>query len=506
MNNRSSGILIHPISFSGKFGCGDLGDGAFKIIDFLKKSDQKILQILPIGPTGFGNSPYQSLSSFAGNPYFISFEKLEEKGFLKEKDLNDYPLINKTKIDYGLLYLHNFKILKRAFQNFKAKKKSSGFKEFCENNSSWLNDYSLFMAIKEKQNGASWNFWDNESKYRINLENISRQLKDNIEFYCFIQWQFFEQWESFINYAHGNGISIIGDMPIFVPYDSVEVWADKELFHLDKNCNLEVVSGVPPDYFSKTGQLWGNPIYRWEQMEQDNFCWWKKRIKHILKLVDCIRIDHFRGFESYWQVPAGEKTAIKGSWVKAPGYKFFSSLKEEFGDKLQEIIIAEDLGVITHEVKQLRDAFNLSGMRVFEFADFIISSNNFKPGDFKDDPYLPENYIENCVAYPGTHDNNTLIGWFKSLNEQKRQIVFDYLEINDISKLNEAVIFKLAKSKADRVIFLLQDILGLDSDARFNLPGTFSDDNWSWRLSEDLLNCEAMEKLHDITKITGRDK
>lgn len=505
MNNRVSGILLHPISFIGRYGCGDLGDGAFKIIDFLKKSGQKILQILPLGPTGFGNSPYHSLSSFAGNPYIISFDKLKEKGFLKEKDLLDYPLMDKKKIDYGLLYLNNFKILKRAFQNFKDEKKFSDFIEFCENNSNWLNDYSLFMAIKEKHNGASWNYWDHDSKYRLNPDKISEQLKDGIEFYSFIQWQFFEQWENFKNYAHNNNISIIGDIPIFVPYDSVEVWADKELFHLDDQCNPVYVSGVPPDYFSATGQLWGNPIYKWELMEDDNFCWWKKRIKHVLKLVDCIRIDHFRGFESYWQIHAGEKTAINGSWIKGPGYKFFNSLKDEFGEKLTEIIIAEDLGIITNEVQRLRDAFNLAGMRVFEFADFILSNNNYKPDNFNNDPYLPENYIKNCVAYPGTHDNNTLIGWFKSLNEQKKQIVFDYLGINDINKLNEAVIFKLANSRANRVVFLIQDILGLDSEARFNLPGTFSDDNWSWRLNEEMLNCEAVEKLFNITKITRRD-
>jgi len=504
LNTRSSGILIHPTSFTSKYGCGDLGDGAFKIIDFLKSSGQKILQILPLGPTGFGNSPYQSFSSFAGNPYLISFDVLFQKGLLTKADLEDYPLFNKSKINYGFLFANNFIILNKAFYNFKKNKNKDDYLKFKKENSYWLKDYSLFMAIKENLNGASWDIWDNDIKNRVNLTGISKKLKDRVEFYSFIQWQFYFQWRNFLNYAHSNDIKIIGDMPIFVSYDSVEVWANKELFSLDEHGNPLYVAGVPPDYFSETGQLWGNPVYKWELMKENNFEWWKKRIKHILNFVDCVRIDHFRGFESYWQIPFGEETAINGKWIKAPGFEFFSSLKDEFGDELSEKIIAEDLGIITDEIKKLRDQFNISGMRVFEFVNFPNTNNKKQLNVFKNDLYLPENYIENCIAYSGTHDNNTLMGWFESLENKKQQFILDYLEINDNNKLSEAVIYKLAKSKANRVIFLMQDILRLQGDSRMNLPGTCDNNNWTWRIKEGHLSCENSENLYNITRATGR--
>ena len=372
-------------------------------------------------------------------------------------------------------------------------------------NSFWLNDFSLFMAIKESQNGASWNTWDYEIKDRKNLNSITKKLKKRIEFYNFIQWQFFDQWRDFINYAHNNNIRIIGDMPIFVSYDSVEVWIDKELFYIDEYGKPIYIAGVPPDYFSKTGQLWGNPVYRWDLMEKRDFEWWKKRIKYNLNFVDCIRIDHFRGFESYWQIPFGEKTAINGKWVKVPGYNFFNSLKKEFGDKLSELIIAEDLGVITDEVRRMRNDFNISGMRVFEFTDFgSIKINNKTKKYYSDDSYLPENYIENCIAYPGTHDNDTLKGWFRSLEKSKKQIVLDYLEINGINELNDTVIKKLANSKASKVIFLMQDVLHLGSESRMNLPGSCNIHNWSWCVNEKHLTDEKAENLYKITKDAGR--
>ena len=505
MNNRLSGILIHPISFISKYGCGDLGEGAYKILDFLKASGQRILQILPIGPTGFSNSPYQSFSSFAGNPYFISFDKLIEKGYLKKSDLDNYPKIKKTVIDYELLYLNKYNIFEIAFHNFYNIKNKSEYDDFCQINSFWLDDFSLFMAIKESQNGSAWNTWDYEIKDRIEIKAIMKRMKERIDFYKFIQWQFFEQWKEFVDYAHNNNIKIIGDLPIFVSYDSVDVWINKELFYLDDNGKPVYIAGVPPDYFSKTGQLWGNPVYRWDTMEKNNFEWWKKRIKFILNYVDFIRIDHFRGFESYWQIPYGEETAINGKWEKVPGHKFFKSLNEEFEEKLSKIIIAEDLGIITDEVKKLRNDFNLSGMRIFEFINFEnIKKDEKSKNKFGDDPYLPENYIENCIAYPGTHDNDTIQGWFKSLDKSKKQIVLSYLRINDIKDINNAVIKRIAKSKAKIVVFLMQDILELGTESRMNLPGSNSNNNWSWCVDEDLLTYEKAENLYKITKSAGR--
>ena len=505
MKSRSSGILIHPLSFINKYGCGDLGEGAYKIIDFLKASGQKILQILPIGPTGFSNSPYQSFSSFAGNPYFISFDKLMEKRFLKKSDLDDYPVINKSVIDYELLYLNKYNVLDKAFLNFKKSKKFTEYDAFCKKNSFWLKDFSLFMAIKESQNGASWITWDYEIKDRKDLNNIIKRLRDRIEFYNFIQWQFFEQWNDFINYAHNNNIKIIGDMPIFVSYDSVEVWIDRELFYLDEHGNPIYIAGVPPDYFSETGQLWGNPVYRWDIMEKRGFEWWKNRIKYILNYVDCIRIDHFRGFEAYWQIPYGEKTAINGKWEKVPGYDFFNTLKKEFGDQLSELIIAEDLGIITDEVKKMRDDFNISGMRVFEFANFEnIKIDKKTKKHYSNEPYLPENYVKNCIAYPGTHDNDTIKGWFKSLEKSKKKIILDYLGIKDAEGLSNAIIKKIANSKANTVIFLMQDVLGLGSESRMNLPGSCSIHNWSWCVTEELLTDDIAKNLYKITKNAGR--
>lgn len=507
MEKRQSGLIIHPTSFTSNYGCGDLGEGAYKVLDWLKKAGQSILQILAIGPTGFGDSPYAAFSAFAGTPYIISFDKLLEKGYLKKSDLDDYPKFHPSRVDYYGIYINNFKILRKAYERFKEQKKYDDFEKFSSVNNYWLNDYGLFMAIKESYNGAPWDMWDEDIRNRKNLDKLPEDVKDTANFYKFIQWEFHTQWHEFKKYAEKLGITIIGDVPIFVNYDSSDVWGNQHLFHLDKNGKPTIVAGVPPDYFSETGQLWGNPHYRWDIMEQNDFDWWKKRLKNLLQLVDVIKIDHFRGFEAYWEVKFGEKTAMQGQWVKAPGQELFNSFKKEFGDKLQHLVIAEDLGVITEEVKELRDSFGFPGMRIFEFANFKATKKSTvkeKIDEYTHNAYLPENYIENCIAYPGTHDNDTLHGWFHSLSSEGQKDVLDYLGETTYKNLNTAVINKLMNSKANTVGFLVQDILGLTSDSRLNTPGTLGIHNWTWRLLDGMLTDEVAEKLYNITKESGR--
>lgn len=510
---RLSGILIHPTSFPGKYGCGDLGEGAYKVIDTLKAAGQKILQILPLGPTGFGDSPYQAFSAFAGTPYIISFDKLIEDGYLTEDDLKDYPAFDKAKVDYGMIYVENFKVLHKAFDKFQAinkekKRKPAAFTKFCKENA-WLEDYATFMAIKDSKNGCSWDLWEEELRTRSNLNKLPAEVKSGIDFYKFVQWIFFKQWSEFKKYANKNGIKIIGDAPIFVSYDSSDVWANQHLFHLAPDGKPQIVAGVPPDYFSATGQLWGNPHYNWEEMAKDGYQWWVDRITNLLKLVDCVRVDHFRGFEAYWEVKYGEATAQNGHWVKAPGMQLFSRFKEIFGDSLAENIIAEDLGIITKEVTALRDTFNLPGMKIFEFAPFDMN------GSYTNDdgqvvpnhtaPYLPENYPENCIAYPGTHDNDVILGWFNDADDKTKGDILNYLH-TDYEHLNEAIITKLLESKARIVVFMMQDVLKLGTECRMNKPGTSGSHNWSWRLTYDLLdsNKDKFASLEQATKKSGR--
>ncbi|MBN2544190.1 MAG: 4-alpha-glucanotransferase [Spirochaetes bacterium] len=506
LSKRSSGIILHPTSFFGPYGCGDLGESSIETINWLKKAGQNILQILPLGPTGYGDSPYQPFSSFAGTPYIISFDELIKKGYLNKNDIVDYPDSDKKRVNYYSLYINNFKILLKAYTNF-VKKIPDDYIEFSNDNNFWLDGYALFMALKDYNNGASWDKWDENYRNYKEIKKLPEEIDDLKEFYKFVQWEFFCQWRKFKDYANKNGITIIGDAPIFVSYDSAEVWANQELFKLDKNGRPLVVAGVPPDYFSETGQLWGNPIYKWNLMKNNNFKWWKKRISHLLKRVDCLRIDHFRGFEAYWEIKYGEKTAVNGKWVKAPGYELFNSLKGEYKDKLPEVIIAEDLGVITDEVIKLRDSFNLPGMKIFEFANFPASDSNLSDDFinlFSNDAYLPDNYTENCIAYPGTHDNDTIIGWFKSLSDRKQNDILNYLKITDKLDLNYAIINSLLESKADRVIFLMQDILKLDSESRMNKPGTLGNHNWSYRVLKEQLTDELAENLYNLTKKSGR--
>jgi len=506
LTKRLSGIILHPTSFFGPYGCGDLGESSLEIIDWMKKAGQGILQVLPLGPTGYGDSPYQSFSSFAGTPYIISFDELIKKGYLNKNDLAEYPQSDKKWVNYYSLYINNFKILLKAYSNF-VKKIPAGYIKFSKENCYWLDSYALFMALKDFNNGASWDKWDENFRNYKELDKLPEEIDELKEFYKFIQWEFYSQWSEFKEYANKNGILIIGDAPIFVSYDSADVWANQELYKLDKKGMPLVVAGVPPDYFSETGQLWGNPIYKWHLMKKDGFDWWKKRIRHLLKLVDSIRIDHFRGFEAYWEIKFGEKTAINGKWTKAPGNDLFNSLKMEYKDKLHEIIIAEDLGVITDEVINLRDTFNLPGMRIFEFANFPSSDKNLSDdfiNKFSNDAYLPDNYSENCIAYPGSHDNDTITGWYNSLSEEKQIDILNYLKITDKKDLNYAIINSLLESKAERVIFLMQDILELGSDSRMNKPGTLGNHNWSFRILKEQLTDTLAEKLYNLVKKSGR--
>lgn len=499
---RSSGIILHPTSFFSSFASGDLGDSSKIIIDWLRDSGFKLLQILPLGPTGYGDSPYQSFSSFAGTPYIISFDYLVRDGFLKKEEITDY-YYSSVKVDYGFLYQKTFKFLNIAFNRFKREKlEKDNYNSFYENNHYWLDSYSLFMALKDSYNGSCWIDWKEEHKNFKLIKSLTDDLIDKSNFYKFIQWIFYKQWFEFRKYTNSKGIKIIGDIPIFVSYDSADVWGNQELFKLDKRGYPKVVAGVPPDYFSETGQLWGNPIYNWRVMKENGFYWWIKRVMHTLNLVDCIRIDHFRGFVSCWEVKYGEKTAINGKWVKTAGHELFTALKNKIGSDLSEFFIAEDLGIITDDVVKLREEFSLPGMRILEFATFPSSDSLDKKNS--PDPYLPENYIKNCVAYPGTHDNDTIRGWFNSLEDNAKKDVLHYFKIKDIKELNFAIIESLLSSKADRVLFLMQDILELDSSARMNKPGTFGSHNWSWRLRREELTEDLMKRLSFLNKQYGR--
>ncbi len=366
---RSAGILLHPTSLPGKFGIGDLGNEAYKFVDLLKEAGQTIWQTFPLGPTGYGDSPYQCFSAFAGNPLLVSPEKLFEDGFLSENDLMNPPISNPKKIDYGQAIDYKKSILKKAYTNFK--NNSNGlekdFEKFCKTHTDWLNDFALFMACKEHHGGAVWSSWEKGLVQRDKkvLAEWTKKLSDEIQYQKFIQFNFFRQWKSLKKYANENGIKIIGDMPIFIAYDSSDLWANKELFTVEEEGKLTFVAGVPPDYFSETGQLWGNPLYKWDEMEKDDFLWWRKRFSSLLELVDIVRIDHFRGFEAYWKIPGDAKTAQKGKWTKAPGEKLFKSLKKHLGELP---ILAEDLGVITPPVEALRDEFGFPGMKVLQFA------------------------------------------------------------------------------------------------------------------------------------------
>ena len=496
MFERSSGILFHPTSLPGKYGIGTLGKEAYAFIDFLKKSKQKLWQIFPLGPTGYGDSPYQSFSSFAGNPYLIDFDLLIEAHLLSEEDLRDIFFgDNEEHIDYGAIYNQKYPLLRKAYENFKSSDNNEmkgSFENFKRENSSWLNDYSLYISLKNHFNGLPWNEWAQDIKNREDgaMHHYRSELADDIEYHNFIQFLFFKQWGDVKRYANENGIKIIGDIPIFVAADSSDAWANPEIFLFDKERKPVKVAGVPPDYFSATGQLWGNPLYNWEKLKDTNYSWWVERVRANLSTCDIIRIDHFRGFEAYWAVPYGDDTAINGQWEPGPGIDLFNAIKSQLGELP---IIAEDLGLMTQGVIDLREATGFPGMKILGFA--------FDSGEEND--YLPHTYTRNCVVYTGTHDNDTLVGWFQKAKEEDRQFARDYLNSKADEEIHWDAIRGAWSSVACMAISPVQDFLGLGSEARINTPGVASG-NWQWRLKQGVLTNELAERIAKLTKIYSR--
>ena len=496
MFERSSGILFHPTSLPGKYGIGTLGKEAYAFIDFLKKSRQKLWQIFPLGPTGYGDSPYQSFSSFAGNPYLIDFDLLIEAHLLSEEDLRDVFFgDNEEYIDYGAIYNQKYSLLRKAYENFKSSdnhEMRENLEHFKRENASWLNDYSLYISLKNHFNGLPWNEWAHDIKNREHgaMEHYKNELADDIEYHNFIQFLFFKQWGDVKRYANENGIKIIGDIPIFVAADSSDAWANPEIFLFDEERKPVKVAGVPPDYFSATGQLWGNPLYNWQKLKETNYSWWVERVRANLSTCDIIRIDHFRGFEAYWAVPYGDDTAINGQWEPGPGIDLFNAIKSQLGELP---IIAEDLGLMTQGVIDLREATGFPGMKILGFA--------FDSGEEND--YLPHTYTKNCVVYTGTHDNDTLIGWFQKAKEEDRQFARDYLNSRSDDEIHWNAIRGAWSSVANMAISPVQDFLGLGSEARINTPGVAAG-NWQWRLRHGVLTDELAERIAKLTKVYSR--
>jgi 4-alpha-glucanotransferase len=494
---RSSGILLHPTSLPSPFGIGDLGKDAYEFIDFLHNAKQKYWQILPLGPTGYGNSPYMCYSAIAGNPLLISPAKLLDDGLLTTADLEHLPTFPAHKVDFDLAIEVKTKLFHLAYQRFQAttdKEHQATFDLFCESQIYWLDDYSLFMAVREAQGNKSWHQWaepdliKRETHALIHWQN---KLKDQITYHKFIQFKFFEQWIELKQYAHKHEIEIIGDIPIYVAHDSADVWANQEFFELDPETGVAaLMAGVPPDYFSETGQLWGNPVYNWEKLAHTQFNWWIQRFESLLKLVDVIRVDHFRGFQAFWAVEQGEETAMNGRWIKAPGSELFATIQHKWGHLP---ILAEDLGVITPDVEALRDGFGFPGMKVLQFA---FGSDN-------GNPFLPFNYGCNFVVYTGTHDNDTTVGWFEKLTGRERDRLLLYVGGVGTDGIHWDLIRLAMSSVANLSIFPLQDILGLDGASRMNFPGV-AEGNWSWRYDPAVLNEPIQLRLKSLTEICGR--
>ncbi len=492
MKRRSSGILMHISSLPGPYGIGDFGKGAYDFVDFLECASQKEWQILPLGITGFGDSPYQNFSVFAGNPYFIDLEEFFQKGYLNKEDIALHPLgDNPERVDYGLLYKNKTALLRIAYKRAK-KEINRELEAFYEKEKTWLRDFALFMAIKKAHNDVSWLKWPQEYR-NINSRAVldfERENQDEIYFHIFVQYFFFKQWKALKNYANKKNIRIIGDIPIYVAEDSADLWRHHGLFKVDENLYPLTVAGCPPDAYSETGQLWGNPVYDWEAMERDGYTWWIDRIRASFEMYDMVRIDHFRGFEAYWEVKYGSSDAVNGKWTKGPGYKFFERIKEELGELP---IIAEDLGFLTDEVYELIGKTGFPGMKVLQFA--------FESG--AESEHLPHNYTRNCVVYTGTHDNNTIIGWVKKAGKRELLFARDYLKLSFEEGFNWGFIRGAFSSTADTCIIPMQDYLGLGDEARMNTPSTLGN-NWVWRMKEDTLTDELAERIAKLTRIYSR--
>ena len=491
---RASGILLHPTCLPGPYGIGDLGQAAIQWIDWLADTGCKLWQVLPLGPTGYGDSPYQCFSAFAGNPYLISPDTLMQEDLLHPNDLVEQLHFAPGQVDFGVLIPWKLNLLERAFKRFLTGQSASlkqDFDVFCKENSAWLDDYALFMAIKESQGGGSWEGWPEPLRRREAgaLANARSTLANAILRFSFYQFIFFRQWKTIHDHASQKGVEIIGDIPIFVASDSADVWSHQDLFFLDGDLKPTVVAGVPPDYFSPTGQLWGNPLYRWEAHKASGYKWWLERLRAILRTVDIVRIDHFRGFAGYWEIPAGNPTAEHGRWVPGPGADFFKEVQASLGDDLP--IIAEDLGVITQDVVALRDGFSLPGMKILQFA---FSG--------PDNPFLPHSYPQNCVVYTGTHDNDTARGWYAQAPEPEKDFARRYFRI-DGSNFTWDMIRAAWSSTGVFALAPLQDFLDLGSEARFNYPSRLGG-NWEWRLTTDGLTDDLREKIRELNWLYKR--
>ncbi|MBW4647950.1 MAG: 4-alpha-glucanotransferase [Kastovskya adunca ATA6-11-RM4] len=493
---RSSGVLLHPTSLPSQFGIGDLGLEAFRFVDFLAEGGQTLWQVLPLGPTGYGHSPYMSYSAMAGNPLLISPDKLRDQGLLSDDDFQNLPEFPLEKVDYDRVIQTKMPLLRKAGENFKAQATpllQTEFAGFCDSKASWLDDYALFMALREVHEGQSWHTWEPELAHRQPeaLEEWRQRLDAEIQYHKYLQFQFFRQWSELKLYANMRGIQIIGDIPIYVAHDSAEVWAHRDMFCLDeKTGEPSLMAGVPPDYFSATGQLWGNPVYNWDHLQETHFQWWVQRFEMLLDYVDIIRIDHFRGFEAYWAVKRGESTALNGEWMKAPGETFFEVLKGKLG---QLPIVAEDLGTITPEVHALREQFEFPGMKILQFAF----------GEGPDNPYLPFSYERNCMVYTGTHDNDTIAGWYSEFPEEKKESLVRYLGCTSPDGIHWDFIRLAMASVGNQVIIPLQDILGLGTEARMNFPSK-AEGNWEWRYQPGTLTKELSDRVHTLTYTYGR--
>ncbi len=495
---RRSGLLLPIFSLPSKYGIGSFGIEAFHFIDFLKKSGQTYWQILPLGTTGFGNSPYQSFSAYAGNPYFIDFDAFIELGFLSQAEVEEQRWQNVPDlVDYGLLYQHKKKMLKKAYIRFLAMADPALKKEithFAEEQKVWLFAYACFMLLKEKFADEDWQKWPDQYKYydEYLLTQFAKENKEDLEYYYFEQFFFFTQWQKIKNYARENDIQIIGDLPIYIALDSADVWSSPDLFYLDENLYPTIVAGCPPDYFSEDGQLWGNPLYNWEKMAEQNYAWWIKRLAFNFDIYDIVRIDHFRGFEAYWSVPYGSETARNGQWNKGPAYHFFDSIFSTLGNVR---IIAEDLGFLTDEVYQLRDDYALPGMVVLQFAFEETMSSH----------YLPHNLNKNSIIYTGTHDNSTMLGWLKNEKPENVALSREYFsgEHSNSEEFSWTFMQQAMQSVSSTCILTVQDLLSLGDEARINTPGT-TGYNWEWRLLPGQLNTQISKKLHRLTWISGR--
>lgn len=491
--DRASGVLMHISSLPGNTGIGTLGKIAYDFVDFLRETNQRYWQILPICPTSFGDSPYQSFSSFAGNPYFIDLDLLREQGLL---DLSDYENIywgdDPTKVDYSIIYRNRSKVLEKVYSKF-FENVPAGFAVFCNENAAWLEDYSLFMAIKDEHGGKAFSLWEDDIRMREKdaLSQWRRKCSDRVEYYKMLQYLFYVQWNDLKEYANERGILIIGDIPIYISGDSADVWTNPEEFYLDEAFHSIEVAGCPPDAFSAEGQLWGNPLYDWEHMKENDFSWWKNRLKKNLEIYDILRIDHFLGFETYYCIPYGSENAKTGYWKKGPGIDFWNNMKTQLGDLP---IIAEDLGVLSDSVKEMLKNCGFPGMKVLQFA--------FDSREKSD--YLPYKYHSNCVVYTGTHDNNTLVGWLEEICENDLKYAMDYLGVDCPKNIPEALMVSAISCVANTCILTLQDLIGLGVSGRMNVPSTVGN-NWCWRATKEELDMIDKNKLSHFTNLYGRN-